>query len=1372
MDNKTFKVKMLVVFAITAITLQLGIFSIQAFAQEADAPTEAVEAATEPAVEPAPATEGVEAMPATEGVEATPAIEETALAAEEAAPTEEPASDGVEAGLNYCPVNPEITTAAASEPAPAPVLTTDKADYAPTEKVTIFGRLFQALQNLILRIVGGFPDGSQQVTHEDTVTTDDQGAFTYEYQLDGTYRPDYTVTASSEAGEELARTTFTDPPAGFNPSVSIDQCANGGIGNTPESCATKPPLSNATYQSGNVNGQKAHWQEGDVLPYRAVLKDLAAGINRVTFSFDTAKGSEMKHAIDYLASFDYTETTGPATPNHANQNNPCADTIVGCNPAAPTATANINVPSYFTTGYPIACANGAWAGGNPIANQQIKAWGNIDSSMILTYPDGGIPTSGDCSPRFTIEFNVTVAHSDVVIAWGGHVAANQDPGAGGYWGTGNAVPTGSPYHMHAGFPQESPSGTFYQVGNQDLQLASSAISAPGSIVIIKNTVGGDNTFNYTATGGGITSPFSITTSGGANSVTFGSLATGAAGGSRSITENTQPSGWGFTSLSCQVTVAGDGTTAYSITGPTVNVTNLGGGASLTCTYTNTLQTGHVIIVKDAIPNDAQNFAFANNFGNGNPASFNLDDDADGTLSNSRDSEVLAGTYAVSETVPSGWDLTSATCDHGTIGAIQVLAGQTTTCTFTNTKRGSITIIKNTIGGDGTFNYTSNFGVSSLTTSGGTASQTVNDLVPGSGYSISETVPAGWDLTSATCDHGTIGAIQVLAGQTTTCTFTNTKRGHIIVDKVTDPSGDPQSFAFTTTGSGYNGFSLTDAAAPNNQEVAPGAYSVAESVPAGWDLTSATCDMGETPASLDVEPGETVTCTFTNQKDAIIIIEKQTLPDGDSQVFDFDLSYGDGDADLSDGQTDNSGDLDPGTYSAWENVPAGWDFTSAVCSDQSPVGAISLQAGETVTCVFTNTKRGHIIVDKVTIGGDATFSFDASGGTDPAYANFTLTGAQTPNNQELKPGSYSVSEGALAGWDLTNTVCVSSIGDTETAGSLELDAGETVTYTFTNTKKPTLTVNKVLVPSSDNGLFNLQIDSSTAGTGANVGDGGTTGAVEVTIGAHTVGETAGTGTDLSHYVTVISGDCAADGTVSLAAGENKTCTITNTRKGSITIKKVTVGGDASFTFTGDVAGSLSNNQTATAQVVPGTYHSTETVLTGWDLTNITCNDSDSSGVISTGVATFNVAAGEDVTCTFINTKRGHIIVDKITDPTGDPQSFDFTTTGSGYAGFSLTDVAAPNNQEVVPGAYTVAETPLAGGDLTSATCDKDETPASLDVEPGETVTCTFNNQKDAFIIVDKVTDPSGDPTLFDFTTSYGSPFTLADATAPNNSGDLA
>src|SRR5439155_20048271 len=84
------------------------------------------------------------------------------------------------------------------------------------------------------------------------------------------------------------------------------------------------------------------------------------------------------------------------------------------------------------------------------------------------------------------------------------------------------------------------------------------------------------------------------------------------------------------------------------------------------------------------------------------------------------------------------------------------------------------------------------------------------------------------------------SITLAANDTVTCTFTDTKRGQIVVDKVTSPSGDPTSFTFNTTGTGYGGFSLTDAATPNGQTLSPGAYSVSEPIPAGWVCTGLSC----------------------------------------------------------------------------------------------------------------------------------------------------------------------------------------------------------------------------------------------------------------------------------------------------------------------------------------------------------------------------------------------------------------------------------------------------------------------------------------------------------------------------------------------------
>lgn len=110
-------------------------------------------------------------------------------------------------------------------------------------------------------------------------------------------------------------------------------------------------------------------------------------------------------------------------------------------------------------------------------------------------------------------------------------------------------------------------------------------------------------------------------------------------------------------------------------------------------------------------------------------------------------------------------------------------------------------------------------------------------------------------------------------------------GHIVVDKVTIPTGDSTSFPFSTTGAGYDGFTLKDSDAPNDQVLPAGVtYTVSEVVPSGWNQVSAVCTSSiinevETVSALELDPGETIICTFTNTKDITdISIAKTDSPD--------------------------------------------------------------------------------------------------------------------------------------------------------------------------------------------------------------------------------------------------------------------------------------------------------------------------------------------------------------------------------------------------------------------------------------------------------------------------------------------------------------
>jgi hypothetical protein len=86
----------------------------------------------------------------------------------------------------------------------------------------------------------------------------------------------------------------------------------------------------------------------------------------------------------------------------------------------------------------------------------------------------------------------------------------------------------------------------------------------------------------------------------------------------------------------------------------------------------------------------------------------------------------------------------------------------------------------------------------------------------------------------------------------------------------------------------------------------------------------------------------------------IVIEKQTVPDGNTTDFSFNPSWSEVDFVLSDNERSTSTGLATGTYMITEALPANWTQTSVVCSDGSSANEISLQANEVITCVFTNT----------------------------------------------------------------------------------------------------------------------------------------------------------------------------------------------------------------------------------------------------------------------------------------------------------------------------------------------------------------------------------------------------------------------------------
>ncbi len=336
--------------------------------------------------------------------------------------------------------------------------------------------------------------------------------------------------------------------------------------------------------------------------------------------------------------------------------------------------------------------------------------------------------------------------------------------------------------------------------------------------------------------------------------------------------------------------------------------------------------------------------------------------------------------------------------------------------------------------------------------------------------------------------------------------------------------------------------------------------VQESPEPGWTLTNIVCTANgaeitigtgiglgfASPGGCRLQPGDTTvradlgdddapTCTFTNTQNASLDIEKQSVGGG-TATFDFTGSG----LNVPTAFTRNTAVANPttsapfaftatqfGTKMVTETPEPGWTLTNIVCTG-NPAGliigrfvsgvfqtggsdgfdpgdttvSVAIEAGNNVSCTYTNTQNASLDIEKTTVGGTATFDYAVDGtGLAPftrntAVANPT-TSAPFPFSG-LQLGTKDVQELPEAGWTLTNIVC-SAVGAEITIGTgigatfapgatLGFDPGDTTvravitggdapTCTFTNTADATITVTKDAVPNADQ-LFQF----ATTGTG--------------------------------------------------------------------------------------------------------------------------------------------------------------------------------------------------------------------------------------------------------------------------------------------------
>jgi hypothetical protein len=225
-------------------------------------------------------------------------------------------------------------------------------------------------------------------------------------------------------------------PAPKPASGDLDQTRNGTEAN---------PIDPPDWVNGNAGASNAHYQEGQSIPYRLRLDNLATtGSHTVVIEWDTRHSSV--NAIDYITYYDRIgETVNPLLGLSGNYV-----------PSAP-----IQIPTPGLTNGATTATNSFMALSAPEQKFTVYNAQNVVLSYVLEAPLTGAQTAT------SLQISFTATAPNVLFAWGGHIASRGD------WGLGNSASgiSGSPYHTR--LLSVDGSG-----GNQDRSLSAAAVSAP------------------------------------------------------------------------------------------------------------------------------------------------------------------------------------------------------------------------------------------------------------------------------------------------------------------------------------------------------------------------------------------------------------------------------------------------------------------------------------------------------------------------------------------------------------------------------------------------------------------------------------------------------------------------------------------------------------------------------------------------------------------------------------------------------------------------------------------------------------------------------------------------------------------------------
>ena len=325
----------------------------------------------------------------------------------------------------------------------------------------------------------------------------------------------------------------------------------------------------------------------------------------------------------------------------------------------------------------------------------------------------------------------------------------------------------------------------------------------------------------------------------------------------------------------------------------------------------------------------------------------------------------------------------------------------------------------------------------------------------------------------------------------------------------------------------------------------------------------------------------------------------------------------------------------------------------------------------------------ITLSKISNGGVGGFSFTGTNGIPNQTLTTTVSGTAVSGTAQLLTASATattITETIPAGYNVGSIACT-GIGSggivtpNLAAGTVTLDAaatagGSNITCTFTNNRRPSITLTKTSIAgvggftfTGNNGFTNQTITTVTSGTPV----AGASQSLTAALTATTITETipagyavtaiscSGLGAGGSATPNLAGGSVALD-TAATGPAAAIACSFTNTKLPTVQLAKISTGGTGTFTFAGDngfgadtittvTAGTAVNGAVKTlsaaatvttlTETIPSGFLATAGTCTGTAAANVTFNPTATATTATIVLNTTATAPGNALVCTFTN-----------------------------------------------------------------------------------------------------------------------------------------